>query len=122
MKLKLKKKGNWQTTVTFLGKVLKYLILSIMFVFFLMYISRCSKELVAEKKEREREEAYEFIEKCENPYTWWGVNVNGKTCDDARKTYYQYTEEEWEEAKRDLIYFGEITEKDSLYDKIKKGT
>lgn len=51
----------------------------------------------------------------ENPYAFW-QGVHGGSCDEARRTYYEYTEEEWREEKKKLIDFGEITKQDYLYD------
>lgn len=68
-------------------------------------------------KESRIAKAGEFIDKCENPYAFW-QGVNGKDCDDARKLYNNYTDEEWREEKETLIILQEVTEDDYLYDEI----
>lgn len=68
--------------------------------------------------EIEKENAFEKIYNCENPYEFW-QGVDGRTCDEARKTYNDFTEEEWREEKKKLIDFGRITEQDYLYDELK---
>jgi hypothetical protein len=70
-------------------------------------------------EEIEKENAYEHIMNCQNPYAFW-QGVDGKSCDEARKTYHEYTEEEWREEKKILVSLGRITEKDYLYDEFKK--
>ncbi|NHC43208.1 hypothetical protein G6549_25305 [Bacillus sp. MM2020_1] len=56
-----------------------------------------------------------YIEVCENPSLYVQWDVNGKDCDDARKIYNNYTDEEWEKEKENLVEFDEVTEHDGLY-------
>ncbi|MEK5215255.1 hypothetical protein SAMN05421670_1090 [Psychrobacillus psychrotolerans] len=96
-------------------KALKYFFLIILIIFLFFGLMSCAKDMEIIKKEK----AEEFISYCENPYAFW-KGVNGKSCDDARKTYYEYTDEEWKKAKRSLIETEGITEDDYLSDVIKE--
>ncbi|MGA9225048.1 MAG: hypothetical protein WB217_01765 [Mesobacillus sp.] len=93
----------------------KYLLLSILAIIFIIGLHSCAKDL----KEIKKGKAYEHMLNCENPYAFW-QGVDGASCDDARRTYYEYTDEEWREEKKKLIDFGEITEQDYLYEELKK--
>lgn len=97
------------------NKIMKYFFLVLIGVFLVIGLKKCSEDMEEIKKEK----AYEHISNCENPYAFW-QGVDGKSCDDARKTYYEYTDEEWEQEKRNLIDFGKITEEDYLYFEIKE--
>ncbi|MFE6167002.1 hypothetical protein ACFVP8_03890 [Viridibacillus arvi] len=95
--------------------VFQYICFVLLIVLLIFGLNSCAKQ----NEEIRVEKAGEFISKCENPYAFW-QGVNGKSCDDARRTYYKYTEEEWKQEKRKLIEFGDITEDDYLYSEIKK--
>ncbi|GAB6460797.1 hypothetical protein bcgnr5390_10730 [Bacillus luti] len=73
---------------------------------------------VSSLHEAKVEKAHETIEKCDDHYEVG--NVDGKTCDDARKVYNNYSEKEWREKKKQLIDFEDITEHDQLYDELKR--
>lgn len=95
-------------------KVGKYIFLSIVALLLLWGFKSCSDSLMEIKIEK----AGELIDKCENKYALW--QVNEKDCDDARKLYFHYTDDEWKVEKKRLIDLGKITEEDYLYDVIKQ--
>jgi len=100
-------------------KIRRYVFKYICFIFLIVLLIFVLKSCAEDMQRINEEKAGEFISKCENAYAFW-QGVDGKSCDDARKTYYKYTEEEWKEEKRKLIEFGEVTEEDYLYDEIKE--
>ena len=95
--------------------IMKYSLLSILAILFIIGLNSCAKDL----KDIKKEKAYEHMLNCENPYAFW-QGVDGESCDEARRTYYEYTDEEWREEKKKLIDFGKITEQDYLYDELKE--
>ncbi|MGF9814350.1 hypothetical protein [Bacillus toyonensis] len=83
------------------------------FVFALKGCEESSHELKMEK-------AAETVSECGEKMAAIRGELHGKKCDDARKLHYNYSEREWRAAKKKLIFIGEITEHDLLYDELKR--
>jgi len=88
--------------------------LIIIFILLVFCLKGCAKSL----QEQKVEDAGETVSKCEDHYFAPG-NMDGKTCDDARKLYNHYSEKEWREEKKQLVGFEDITEHDGLYYELK---
>lgn len=99
---------------------LKFKEICFIFIFLLLLfpLKSCVANVKGDMEDIKKENAREYILDCENPYTYVSKGINGHDCDEARKFYYNYTEEEWEEEKELLIDLGYVTEEDYLYLKI----